>query len=122
MLIIARKFHLSSIIFGNGKPFQRKYHCVGLSAVEDGTEEDGFVTFAPYGSKLRNCRHPAGGKQGSTGALYLIVRILTSKQNKTADTERYQLFCGGGGRIRTIEAKRSRFTVCPLWPLGNSPI
>ena len=32
------------------------------------------------------------------------------------------VFCGGGGRIRTIEAKRSRFTVCPLWPLGNSPI
>ena len=31
-------------------------------------------------------------------------------------------FSGGGGRIRTIEAKRSRFTVCPLWPLGNSPI
>ena len=29
---------------------------------------------------------------------------------------------GGGGRIRTIETKRSRFTVCPLWPLGNSPI
>ena len=29
---------------------------------------------------------------------------------------------GGGGRIRTIEAIRSRFTVCPLWPLGNSPI
>ena len=32
------------------------------------------------------------------------------------------LFCGGGGRIRTIEAISSRFTVCPLWPLGNSPI
>ena len=32
------------------------------------------------------------------------------------------VFHGGGGRIRTIEAKRSRFTVCPLWPLGNSPI
>ena len=32
-----------------------------------------------------------------------------------------RLFSGGGGRIRTIEAKRSRFTVCPLWPLGNSP-
>ena len=31
------------------------------------------------------------------------------------------LFSGGGGRIRTIEAIRSRFTVCPLWPLGNSP-
>ena len=84
--------------------------------------EDGFGAFAPNGSKLMSCRHPAGGKQGSTGALYLIVRILTSTQNKTADTERYQLFCGGGGRIRTIEAIRSRFTVCPLWPLGNSPI
>ncbi len=32
------------------------------------------------------------------------------------------LLCGGGGRIRTIEAIRSRFTVCPLWPLGNSPL
>ena len=31
-------------------------------------------------------------------------------------------FFGGRGWIRTIEAKRSRFTVCPLWPLGNSPI
>ena len=27
---------------------------------------------------------------------------------------------GGGGWIRTTEAKRNRFTVCPLWPLGNS--
>jgi hypothetical protein len=26
---------------------------------------------------------------------------------------------GGGRRIRTSEAFRSRFTVCPLWPLGN---
>ena len=29
---------------------------------------------------------------------------------------------GGRGWIRTIEAESSRFTVCPLWPLGNSPI
>ena len=26
---------------------------------------------------------------------------------------------GGGGWIRTIEGVASRFTVCPLWPLGN---
>ncbi len=26
---------------------------------------------------------------------------------------------GGGGRIRTSEGGASRFTVCPLWPLGN---
>ena len=29
---------------------------------------------------------------------------------------------GGGRWIRTTEAISSRFTVCPLWPLGNSPI
>ena len=28
----------------------------------------------------------------------------------------------GGRWIRTIEGIASRFTVCPLWPLGNSPI
>ncbi len=26
---------------------------------------------------------------------------------------------GGGGWIRTTEGGASRFTVCPLWPLGN---
>lgn len=29
---------------------------------------------------------------------------------------------GGRRWIRTIEAESNRFTVCPLWPLGNSPI
>ena len=29
---------------------------------------------------------------------------------------------GGGGWIRTTVGIASRFTVCPLWPLGNSPI
>ncbi len=31
---------------------------------------------------------------------------------------------GGGGenRIRTCEGRASRFTVCPLWPLGNLPL
>lgn len=41
-------------------------------------------------------------------------------KKKRANQMIYSRF-GGGGRIRTIEAKRSRFTVCPLWPLGNSP-
>ena len=30
-------------------------------------------------------------------------------------------FFGGGRWIRTIEVVDNRFTVCPLWPLGNSP-
>ena len=28
----------------------------------------------------------------------------------------------GWRRIRTFESVANRFTVCPLWPLGNSPI
>ena len=88
--------------------------------IQTGEGEDGFVTFAPCGSKLRSCRHRAGGKQGSTGALHLIIRIRP--QYKKSNTRRCWTFRGGGGRIRTIEAIRSRFTVCPLWPLGNSPI
>ena len=31
-------------------------------------------------------------------------------------------FFNGQRWIRTIEASCSRFTVCPLWPLGNLPI
>ena len=31
-------------------------------------------------------------------------------------------FLGGGWWIRTTEGVASRFTVCPLWPLGKSPI
>ena len=32
------------------------------------------------------------------------------------------LLLGGGRWIRTTEVSDNRFTVCPLWPLGNSPI
>ena len=32
-------------------------------------------------------------------------------------------FCfGGSGWIRTTEVSDNRFTVCPLWPLGNAPL
>ena len=31
-------------------------------------------------------------------------------------------YFGGGWWIRTTEGIASRFTVCPLWPLGNTPI
>ncbi len=41
--------------------------------------------------------------------------------NKKADRLRNRLF-GGGWWIRTTEGIASRFTVCPLWPLGKSPI
>ena len=41
---------------------------------------------------------------------------------KTKSTPCGVLFCfGGGSWIRTSEVSDNRFTVCPLWPLGNSP-
>ena len=63
---------------------------------------------------------PAGHEQQSTGLLHLIVRIRP--QYKKSNTKRCWTFCGGGRWIRTTEGIASRFTVCPLWPLGNSPI
>ena len=32
------------------------------------------------------------------------------------------LHCGGRGWIRTTEVDDGRFTVCSLWPLGNSSL
>ena len=49
-----------------------------------------------------------------------LILPPSTKQRKTCRSKSF--LSGGRGRIRTIEAKRSRFTVCPLWPLGNSPI
>ena len=76
-------------------------------------------TFAPVRSKLWCRCGRAHIEPLSTGQWHFIFESITMQ--KRASTERCQLFFGGGGRIRTIEAKRSRFTVCPLWPLGNSP-
>ena len=45
-----------------------------------------------------------------------------SAERKKERYDLYRIFLGGGGWIRTTEAKRNRFTVCPLWPLGNSSI
>ena len=43
-----------------------------------------------------------------------------AKQNRR--TLRYDGLFGGSGWIRTTEVEDNRFTVCPLWPLGNAPI
>ncbi len=42
-----------------------------------------------------------------------------ARPTKTDDRAR---FIGGGRWIRTTEGGANRFTVCPLWPLGNSPM
>ena len=59
--------------------------------------------------------------------LYILNEIdffkTRDKQRKSAEplSDKVQRNAGGSGWIRTTEAKRNRFTVCPLWPLGNAP-
>ena len=43
------------------------------------------------------------------------------KQKRTFVKQKF-FFVGGSGWIRTTEVTDNRFTVCPLWPLGNAPI
>ena len=45
----------------------------------------------------------------------------TSLTKKITQSDGLCCFFGGRRWIRTIEARRNRFTVCPLWPLGNPP-
>ena len=47
---------------------------------------------------------------------------LLSQWIKKFDKSKLVEFFGGGWWIRTTEGIASRFTVCPLWPLGKSPI
>ena len=44
------------------------------------------------------------------------------QSKKKKHTKRCAFLFGGGWWIRTTEGIASRFTVCPLWPLGKSPI
>ena len=51
------------------------------------------------------------------------LRVKLEILDKTKDQRIfYAGLFGGRGWIRTTEAESSRFTVCPHWPLGNTPI
>ena len=50
------------------------------------------------------------------------LRLHLPRKEKYRPSKRTIGIFGGGRWIRTIEGIASRFTVCPLWPLGNSPI
>ena len=62
----------------------------------------------------------------SLGVSRISLRSNTTRRKANItekdDCFRNRLFLGGGWWIRTTEGIASRFTVCPLWPLGKSPI
>ena len=53
-----------------------------------------------------------------------FARFSLKMQEKTslALVDKRGFFYGGRGWIRTTEVDDNRFTVCPLWPLGNSSV
>ena len=56
------------------------------------------------------------------GVANIICRRQTSFKKRTFVGRQKCVFVGGGRWIRTTEVSDNRFTVCPLWPLGNSPM
>ena len=68
------------------------------------------------------CKTQTAQKQGNTVLNRRKAKPSTSRKSKeTAQSCGFSDF-GGGEWIRTTEVIDNRFTVCPLWPLGNSPI
>ena len=88
--------------------------------------EDGFVCiFIPLWGMKIEVLTPSSRRQATvrrTVAFWIFESASLHPNAQKDQSKKDWSFCGGGGRIRTIEAKRSRFTVCPLWPLGNSPV
>ena len=48
--------------------------------------------------------------------------LLLKTEHIRASTVVLSRYVNGRRWIRTTEGSASRFTVCPLWPLGNSPM
>ncbi len=63
----------------------------------------------------KSLQPPCSAGAGRDGSAYY------PSQKEKHQPERVGVFLGGRGWIRTTEGEASRFTVCPLWPLGNSP-
>ena len=55
-------------------------------------------------------------------AISLARRANFVEKSTHLSVDKCVLFSGGGWWIRTTEVSDNRFTVCPLWPLGKSPI
>ncbi len=62
---------------------------------------------------------PAPLAEQATGPK-LELRSYVQKRNRPQGSVSF--LHGGGSWIRTSEVSDHRFTVCPLWPLGNSPM
>ena len=69
---------------------------------------------------VRPCRYYVNGSR-FVGTPYFHRGSLTSSRKLMIIPRTSPRNYGGGSWIRTSEVSDNRFTVCPLWPLGNSP-
>ena len=69
------------------------------------------------------CTHIFTQSGADEGSRTPTPKALDPKSSASANsaTSAY-FFLGGGWWIRTTESTANRFTVCPLWPLGNPSI
>ena len=83
------------------------------------------VDYASRAAKnsLAGCFCPAGRKAPGRSCSHPPAYVsLTFVQKKTASVSLHQRFFMGAGGFEPPKLKSSRFTVCPHWPLGNTPI
>ena len=62
-------------------------------------------------------RPPPSAPEKARTACFFVVSGIAQRKNPA----RMHGIFGGSGWIRTTEVTDNRFTVCPLWPLGNAP-
>ena len=68
------------------------------------------------------CGKSQGGCSVPPACCNRPANLSPPKIKKSRPSRRMFGIFGGGRWIRTTEVTDNRFTVCPLWPLGNSPI
>ena len=68
------------------------------------------------------CGKSQGGCSVPPACCSRLPNLSPPKIKKSRPSRRMFGIFGGGRWIRTTEVTDNRFTVCPLWPLGNSPI
>ena len=83
----------------------------------------GWITQAAHLKRPRRGLFAAGTYGGGRCCSNPPLRRFTNFRIKQKLQCHYNTgVLGGRGWIRTTEAESSRFTVCPHWPLGNTPI
>ena len=93
-----------------------------------GFAETRFVAYWRSGVQFDFLEHHRHGLKTPHRGVLSRLRLVTALSNPFKNPPQNQkahlsmCFFGGGRWIRTIEVTDNRFTVCPLWPLGNSPL